>query len=167
MAFRTLPTSKVMKIDEKDVGMLDLLQQNDRITVKEMAESIHLSPSPTFDRQKKLEKAGIILRYAAIVDYRKAGNRLIVLCNISLKKQNKEYAQHFVDEVSKLEEVVECYNISGKYDYMAKIYLRDMEHYEDFVNNRLGTIKSIKRFHSTFIISEVKNTHSIPVHPAI
>lgn len=152
-------------IDEKDAGILRLLQQNDRTTVKEMAEHICLSPSPTFDRQKKLEREGVIERYAAIVDYRKAGNRLIVLCFFQLKEQNSDYGSHFVGEISKIEEVVECYNTSGDYDYMAKIYLRDMDHYEDFINNRLSKIKSIKRFHSTFVISEVKNTHFIPVYP--
>lgn len=151
-------------IDKKDAGILRLLQQNDRATVKEMAEQICLSPSPTFDRQKKLEKEGVIERYAAIVDYRKVGNRLIVLCFIQLKEQNSDYGSHFVSEISQLEEVVECYNTAGDYDYMAKIYLRDMDHYEDFINNRLSKIKSIKRFHSTFVISEVKNTHFIPVY---
>lgn len=152
-------------IDEKDAGILRLLQRNDRTTVKEMAEHICLSPSPTFDRQKKLEREGVIERYAAIVDYRKAGNRLIVLCFIQLKEQNSDYGSHFVGEISQMEEVVECYNTSGDYDYMAKIYLRDMDHYEDFINNKLSKIKSIKRFHSTFVISEVKNTHFIPVYP--
>lgn len=154
-------------IDEKDAAILRLLQRNDRTTVKEMSEQIHLSPSPTFDRQKRLEREGVIERYAAIVDYRKVGNRLIVLCYIRLKEQNNEFARHFVDSVMALDEVVECYNISGDYDYVAKIFLRDMEHYEDFVNNRLGTIKSIERFHSTFVISEVKNSHFAPVYPAM
>lgn len=155
---------KTMTLDEKDVGILRMLQQNDRTTVKELAEGICLSPSPTFDRQKKLEREGVIKKYSAIVDYRKAGNRLIVLCNIRLKEQNKECAQHFVSEIGKLDEVVECYNISGEFDYQAKIYLRDMDHYEDFVNNHLGTIKSIKSFNSTFAISEVKNSHAIPTY---
>lgn len=154
-----------MKIDAKDAGILRLLQENDRTTVKELSEQISLSPSPTFDRQKRLEREGIILKYGAVVDYRKAGNRLIVLCNIRLKEQNRECARSFVDDITRLEEVAECYNISGDYDYIAKIYLRDMDHYEDFVNNHLGNIPSIKRFHSTFVISEVKNSHSIPVYP--
>lgn len=154
-----------MKIDAKDAGILRLLQENDRTTVKELSEQISLSPSPTFDRQKRLEREGIILKYGAVVDYRKAGNRLIVLCNIRLKEQNRECARSFVDDITRLEEVAECYNISGDYDYIAKIYLRDMDHYEDFVNNHLGNIPSIKRFHSTFVISEVKNSHSVPVYP--
>lgn len=157
----------VMKIDEKDAGILRMLQKNDRTTVKEMSESINLSPSPTFDRQKRLEKAGIIIRYAAVIDYMKAGNKIIVLCYIRLKEQNNENSRHFVEEITKLDEVVECLNISGDYDYVAKIYLRDMEHYEEFVNNRLGRIKSIGRFQSTFVISEVKNSHTIPVYPSV
>lgn len=152
-------------IDEKDAGILRLLQQNDRTTIKELADQICLSPSPTFDRQKKLEREKVIEKYAAIVDYRKAGNRLIVLCYIQLKEQSSEFGAHFVGEILQMEEVVECYNTSGDYDYMAKIYLRNMEHYEEFINNKLGKIKSIKHFHSTFVISEVKNTHFIPVYP--
>lgn len=156
---------RIMKIDEKDAGILRLLQENDRTTVKEMAEKINLSSSPTFDRQKRLERNGVIMKYAAVIDSRKVGNHLIVLCNISLKEQNNTCSSEFVKDIMALDEVVECYNISGDYDYVAKIYLRDMNHYEDFVNNRLGAIKSIRRFHSIFVISEVKNSHSVPVYP--
>lgn len=152
-------------MDDKDAGILRLLQENDRTTVKEMSEKINLSSSPTFNRQKRLEREGIIIKYGAVVDYRKAGNRLIVLCNICLKEQNHECSSRFVKDIMALDEVVECYNISGDYDYVVKTYLRDMRHYEDFVNNRLGAIRSIRRFHSIFVISEVKNTHNVPIYP--
>lgn len=155
-----------MKIDEKDAGILRLLQQNDRTTIKEMSEKISLSPSPTFDRQKRLEKEGVILKYGAVVDYRKAGNSIIVLCYLRLRKQNEECAQRFLKDIMAIDEVAECFNISGDYDYVAKIYLRDMAHYEDFVNNTLGRLTSIERFHSVFVISEVKNSHTIPVYPS-
>lgn len=153
-----------MVLDEKDAGILQLLQQNDRTTVKELSEHIHLSPSPTFDRMKKLEREGVIKRYAAIVDYKKAGNGMVVLCHVRLKEQTRECAEDFAAAIERLPEVTECYNISGDYDYVMKIYLRDMSHYEDFVYNSLGTIPSIGKFLSSFVISEIKNTSVLPVH---
>jgi Lrp/AsnC family leucine-responsive transcriptional regulator len=151
-------------IDQKDAEILRLLQQDARYTVKEISARINLSPSPTFDRQKRLEKDSFIKGYVAVVDYKKAGNGLIVLCNVRLKEQNRECGLAFIDSISALDEVVECYNTSGEYDFMLKIYLRDMEHYQDFVFNKLGTIKSVGSFHSTFVISEIKNSCAVPVY---
>ncbi len=157
---------KNMTLDEKDVSILQLLQQNDRITVKDLSEQVHLSSSPTFGRQKKMEREGIIKRYAAILDYKKAGNGFIVLCQIQLKEQTKECANLFYDAISRLPEVTECYNVSGEFDYVIKIYLRDMSHYEVFVYNHLSVITSISKYKSTFVIAEIKNTNILPVYPS-
>ena len=90
-------------------------------------------------------------------------NGMIVLCNIRLKQHGKEYAQEFVDAMKGMEEVTECYNTSGDFDFIIKVYVRDMHHYQDFVLNRLGEMKSIGSVHSVFVIGTVKDTHSVPV----
>jgi Lrp/AsnC family leucine-responsive transcriptional regulator len=152
-------------LDEKDVAILKMLQEDARHTVKELSTGINLSPSPTFDRQKRLEKLRYIKEYVALVDYKKAGNNLIVLCNIKLKEQKKDVAMQFVERIRQMEEVTECFNTSGDYDYLLKIYLRNMEHYRDFVVNKLATIDSIGNFSSNFVIEEVKYTTHIPIYP--
>ncbi len=153
----------VDKLDAIDIKILKVLQQNSKLTTKELAEAVHLSASPTFERQKRLEREGYIQKYVAVVDPDMVGNGMIVLCNIRLKQHGKEYAQEFVDAMKGMEEVTECYNTSGDFDFIIKVYVRDMHHYQDFVLNRLGEMQSIGSVHSVFVIGTVKDTHSVPV----
>ena len=153
----------IEKLDAIDIKILKVLQQNANLTTKELAEAVHLSPSPTFERQKRLEREGYIQKYVAIVDPNMAGNDMMVLCNIRLKQHGKEYAREFVDAVKEMEEVTECYNTSGDFDYIIKVFVRNMPHYQDFVLNRLGEMESIGSVHSVFVIGTVKCLHSVPV----
>ena len=153
----------IEKLDAIDIKILKVLQQNAKLTTKELAEAVHLSPSPTFERQKRLEREGYIQKYVAIVDPNMAGNDMMVLCNIRLKQHGKEYAREFVDAVKEMEEVTECYNTSGDFDYIIKVFVRNMPHYQDFVLNRLGEMESIGSVHSVFVIGTVKCLHSVPV----
>lgn len=150
-------------LDAIDIKILKTLQQNAKLTTKELAEVVHLSPTPTFERQKRLEREGYISKYVAVVDPDLAGNGMVVLCNIRLKQHGKNYAREFVDAVLSMDEVTECFNTSGDFDYMIKVYVRDMHHYQDFVLNRLGEMESIGSVHSVFVIGTVKNTHAVPV----
>ena len=93
----------------------------------------------------------------------KVGNNLVVFCNIRLKQHSKKLGEEFVAEMNRISEVTECYNTSGDYDYMIKIYLRDMEHYHDFVYNTLGVIDCIGSLHSVFVIAEEKANSGIPI----
>ena len=153
----------IEKLDAIDIKILKVLQQNAKLTTKELAEAVHLSPSPTFERQKRLEREGYIQKYVAIVDANMAGNDMMVLCNIRLKQHGKEYAREFVDAVKEMEEVTECYNTSGDFDYIIKVFVRNMPHYQDFVLNRLGEMESIGSVHSVFVIGTVKCLLSVPV----
>ena len=153
----------IEKLDAIEIKILKVLQQNAKLTTKELAEAVHLSPSTTFERQKRLEREGYIQKYVAIVDPNMAGNDMMVLCNIRLKQHGKEYAREFVDAVKEMEEVTECYNTSGDFDYIIKVFVRNMPHYQDFVLNRLGEMESIGSVHSVFVIGTVKCLHSVPV----
>ncbi len=150
-------------LDDTDLKILKALQQNAKLTTKELADKVNLSTSPTFDRLKRLEREGYIEKYVAVLNAKKAGNGIIVLCNISLKRRNKEYGENFIQEIQKIEEVTDCYNTSGDYDFMMKIYVRDMEHYRNLVFNTLGTMECIDKLHSIFVIEEVKKSNSVPV----
>ena len=151
------------ELDKIDIEILRILQRNANLTTKELATMVNLSPSPVFERQKRLEREGYIEKYVAVVNPHKVGNGFIVLCNIRLKQHNREYGNQFMEAISRIEEVTECYNTSGDYDFMMKIYVKDMQHYQDFVLNTLGVIDCIGSLHSIFVIGEVKNACAVPV----
>ena len=150
-------------LDEIDRKILRILQRNSDLTVKELAAKLHLSTSPTFERQKRLERDGYIERYMAVVNPHKVGNGIMVLCNIRLKQHSQELIQEFMDVVQNLEEITECYNTSGDYDFLIKVYAHDMKSYQQFMLNTLGTINCIGSLHSIFVIDETKNTHGVPI----
>lgn len=150
-------------LDETDRKILRILQRNSNLTVKELAAKLHLSTSPTFERQKRLERDGYIERYMAVVNPHKVGNGIMVLCNIRLKQHSQKLIQEFMDVVQNLEEITECYNTSGDYDFLIKVYAHDMKSYQQFMLNTLGTINCIGSLHSIFVIDETKNTHGVPI----
>jgi len=149
------------ELDETDLLLLKILANNSNHTNKELAAMVNLSPSPVFERMKRLEGNGYIKKYIAILDAEKFNQGFIVFCNIKLKQHDKKIGHQFVEDILNIEEVVECYNISGDYDFILKVYARDMKHYQDFVFNKLGSVESIGSTHSTFVMAEIKNTHNI------
>jgi len=151
------------ELDFTDRQILRELQKDAKLTTKELASRVNLSPTPTFERVKRLEREGYIQRYIALVDPKKAGRNLVVLCNISLKQHTKEYIRAFIKAMEETPEVTECLNTSGDYDFMIKLYARDMQQYQDFILNVLGGIDSIGSIHSIFVMGEEKNTHAIPI----
>lgn len=103
-------------LDQIDLKLLELLQKNGKMTTKEIAQRVHLSPTPVYERIKRLEKDGVIEKYVALVKAEKVGKELIVFCDITLKEHTKEIGYQFVSEIMSLKHVSECYNISGDYD---------------------------------------------------
>jgi len=150
-------------LDETDRRILKILQQDSHLTVKELAARVHLSPSPVFERQKRLEREGYIERYMAVVDAHRVGNGIMVLCNIRLKQHSQGLIQEFMDVVQGIDEITECYNTSGDYDFLIKVYAQDMKSYQQFMLNTLGKIDCIGSLHSIFVIDETKNTRGVPV----
>lgn len=150
-------------LDRTDILILRELQKDAKLTTKELAAKVNLSPSPVFERQKRLEREGYIRKYVAVVDPIKTGNGIMVLCNVRLKHHSKEFSQRFTAVISQIDEVVECFNTSGDYDYMLKIYARNMQDYQEFVLGTLGDLDCIGSLHSIFVIGEVKNTLSVPL----
>lgn len=151
----------IQGLDDVDTRILRLLQDNCKLTNKELAVQVHLSPTPVFERVRQLEKKGYIKRYSALLDRQLLSRGFCVFCNIRLKKHSKEYIIHFKEAVMAVPEIVECYNISGDYDFMLKIIVKSMSHYQDFVQNKLGVIESVGSLHSMFVIDEVKHEQSI------
>lgn len=150
-------------LDKTDIALLKLLQEDSLQTTKELAGKLHLTPTPVHERIKRLHKEGYIKRYVALLDHRKLDRGLIVFCNVSLKQHEKEIGRKFVRDILSLKEVTECYNVSGDYDFMLKVMVKDMPEYQNFIMNRLGSIENIGHTHSVFVMGEIKNTTSLPL----
>ena len=150
-------------LDETDLQLLRTLQKNAKLTTKELAEAVHLTPTPVFERQKRLERLGYIKKYVAVLDPEKLDQGLQVFCKVKLKQINHEIADAFVRRIMRIPEVTECYNTSGAYDYLLKVRARDMKQYQEFVLNKLGTIESLSSLESTFVMSEVKQEYGINI----
>lgn len=148
-----------VQIDEKDRMILRLLQQNSKITVREIATKIHLSTTPVHERIKRMEDTGVISQYTTLVDYTKVKKGLMVICYVSLKEHNKKSGTKFIKTIHELREVTECYNISGEFDFMLKVIVENMDAYYDFHVNKLGQLENIGHMQSTFVMGVVKQTH--------
>ena len=148
-------------LDSKDLAILRLLQENARITVKEISSKIHLSTTPVHERIKRMEAEGVIKQYATLVDHTKVKKGLMVICYVSLKQHSKNAGQKFIKTIHELHEVIECFNISGEFDFMLKVVCEDMNAYYDFHVNTLSQIENVGHVQSVFVIGVIKQTHQI------
>ncbi|MEO6681400.1 MAG: Lrp/AsnC family transcriptional regulator [Ginsengibacter sp.] len=147
--------------DKKDRAILNLLQQNARATVKEISEKIHLSTTPVHERIKRMEEHGIIKQYATLLDYSKVNKGLMVIVYVSLKQHGKEAGKEFINTIHALTEVIECFSISGEFDFMLKIVCEDMNTYYDFHVNKLSEIENVGHIQSVFVMGTIKQTHQV------
>jgi Lrp/AsnC family leucine-responsive transcriptional regulator len=147
-----------MKLDDIDKKLLELMQLDTKRTTKELSLKLHLSVTAVYERIKKLEREQVIDKYVALLDKSKVDKNFVVFCHIKLTQHNIDLISQFEKEVVKLDEVLECFHVSGDYDYILKIYVKDMEAYREFMVTKLTTIQHIGSTHSTFMIGEVKNT---------
>ena len=150
-------------LDQIDLQILKTLQRNAKLTTKELADIVHLTPTPVFERQKRLERMGYIKKYVAILDPEKLDRGLLVFCKVKLKQINSEIANSFVRRIQYIHEVTECYNTSGTYDYLLKVRARDMKQYQEFLLTKLGDIDSVAAIESMFVMSEVKQYYGINI----
>lgn len=152
-----------MNLDEIDKNLLKLLQTDSKKTTKELSSKLNLSVTAVYERVKKLEREGIIEKYVVLLNRKKIEKGFVVFCHIKLIQHTKEFLTKFESQVIKLNEVLECHHVSGDYDYILKIVLKDMEEYREFLVEKLTTLEHIGSTHSTFMISEVKNTTIIEI----
>jgi len=147
--------------DKKDMAILQLLQENARITVKEISEKIHLSTTPVHERIKRMEESGIIKQYATLLDHSKVKKGLTVICHVSLKEHGKKAGAKFIKTTLELNEVLECFSISGEFDFMLKVICEDMNAYYDFHVNKLSEIENVGHVQSIFVMGIIKQTHRV------
>lgn len=150
-------------LDNTDQEILEILQEDSTISVKEIAAKVGLSATPTYERIKYMEEEGIIRKYVALLDREKIGLSLLVYCNIVLKEQSKRALMTFEKEVNAMPEVLEVISISGTYDYMLKIIAKDIAAYNEFVVNVISNIHNIGQYHSSIVLNEVKRETAFPL----
>lgn len=152
-----------MIVDPTDKKLLFLLQSDCKKTTKELSLQLNLSVTAVYERIKKLEREGIIDKYVVLVNRSKVEKGFVVFCHLKLIQHTKEFISKFESQVVKLKEVLECHHVSGDYDYILKIVVKDMEAYREFLVTKLTTLEHIGSTHSTFMINEVKNTTVVTI----
>lgn len=150
-----------MNLDEIDKKILHKLQNNSKITNKKLSLELNLSVTAIFERIKRLERNKVISSYVALVTPTEVDKSFMVFCQIKLVQHTKDYVIKFEEEVAQLQEVLECYHVSGEYDYILKVLVKDMEAYREFMLNKLTSLNHIGSTQSTFIISPVKSTTAL------
>ncbi len=153
------------RLDEIDAKLLHTLQKDAKINTKELCGILNLSKTPVYERIHRLEKEGVIKGYSATVDHSKVGLPLVVFCNVSLAKHDDEHLSQFIEDISQIDEVMECYSIGGLYDILIKVILKDIEQYNQFVHERLTKVRGIVKIQSSFVLSEIKKTTELKITP--
>lgn len=153
---------KHIEMDITDKKLLTLLQADSKRTTKELAYHLGLSATAVYERVKRLEREGIITGYVALADRRKLARAFTSYCHVKLSQHKKSFVLQFEREVLQLVEVVECYHVSGDYDYILKVLVADMPAYREFMVTKLTALKNIGSTQSSFVIGEIKYTTVIP-----
>lgn len=153
----------MIKLDKTDLAILRTLQGDSKLTTKELAQKINLSTTPTYERVRRLEHEGYIQKYIAVLDAKRLDFGFTVFCTVKLKQLNAQIANEFTTAITEIQEVMECYNVSGDFDYMLKIQVPNMKAYQHFVLNILGQIESVGSLQSIFVIDEIKRNFAYPI----
>lgn len=150
-------------LDASDILILEALQNDGHLTIKELAQRVHLSVSPVYERVRRLEREGYIKGYVAVLDAEKLDCGFMAFCYLKMKQHSHENALQIMERVMDIPEIAEVYNISGDYDFLLKVYVQNMKQYQQFVLRILGDIPAIGSLNSSFVLGEVKNSHRLPL----
>jgi len=150
-------------LDKTDFQILKLLQENGRITNLQLSSEIGLSPAPTLERVRKLEQSGLVKSYHAVVDEEKLGFGIKAFMLVNITSHQSDYISKFAEQVNQIEEIVECYHITGSSDFMLKIMVKSIKDYESLVVNRIAKIEQMRNLKTMMIMSTIKNTNSVPL----
>ncbi len=145
-----------MELDEIDKIILNTLQKNGRITNSKLSKMVGISAPATLERVKRLENLGVISSFTVLVDYEKLGYTITAMVNITLNLSDLPSVRLIKEKFIALDEVVECYQITGANDFILKVISKDMKNYAEFINNKLTQIEGIQAMNSSFIIDKVK-----------
>lgn len=155
----------MIELSPQDIKILELMQENADRSSTDIAEQLNMSQSPCWRRINRLEQEGVIEKKVALVNREALGMDLVAFTTINLSQAGRQNMEMFEAAVAKLDEVVECYTMTGAWDYMLKVVVRDIRHYEIFVRNHLLVkVPNIGEIHSHMAVTEIKNTTALPLH---
>lgn len=155
--------ANIEQLDNIDLTLLQILQENSKFTTKELSAAVGLSATPVYERIKRMEEAGFIQKYVAVLDPDKLNLGFEVFCNVKLSRQSAKGNSEFLKTIRDIHMVTECYSVAGSFDYLLKIHAPDMAFYRKFVVEVLGNIESIGSLESTFVMSVEKRTTHLPL----
>jgi Lrp/AsnC family transcriptional regulator, leucine-responsive regulatory protein len=158
-----IKNSQSIMLDKVDKSLLRALQADGRLSNVELARKISLSPPAAHARLRRLEKDGYIRQYTAVVDREKAGYDLLCFIHISLQMHQVTQVEKFREATRKMPEVLECHHITGEYDYLLKVVLKNRKDLERFVVDKLTPIPGVARIHTSLVFTEVKSTMALPL----
>lgn len=161
MALKSALKDETPAIDDTDLAILRVLQENARVTIKEIAEQVHLSATPVHERIRRLERTGVIQQYVALLDRAKLGKGLMVICYVSLRQHNNTAGARFIESILAMNEVLECLTISGQFDFMLKVVAENMDAYYHFHVNKLSAMDNVGNVQSVFVMGVVKQTYRL------
>jgi len=146
------------RLDEVDLKILRILQKDSNMSTKKIASALNLTPSPVYERIRKLEKDGYIKKYVALLNKKLINKPVTAICMVSLRYHNEGFIDKFDTQVKKLNEVQECYHMAGKVDFFLKINVSGLDEYHDFVRTKLSKIDNIGVLESYFVLKEIMDT---------
>jgi Lrp/AsnC family transcriptional regulator len=152
-----------MDLQRADIKILSILQEDASISTTALAERLHMSQSPCWRRVNRLEEEGIVSKKVALLDRQRLGLDVVVFATVNLNQTGRQNLLAFEAEIVRHPEVVECYTMAGIWDYMLKIVVKDIRHYEDFVRNTLSASDLIRELHSHMAVTEIKYTTALPL----
>ena len=150
-----------MVLDDLDKKLLKLLQEDSKQTNKALSNALGLSVTAVYERIRKLENNKVISKYVALLNKKQINKDFVAFCHVKLTQHTQDYVAKFEKEIRKLEEVLECYHLSGDYDYLLKVLVKDMSEFREFIVKKLTTLEHIGSTHSMFMINEVKHTTAV------
>ncbi len=145
-------------LDDIDITILRILQNDSKKTAKEIAKTLNLTPSPVYERIRRLENQGFIKKYVAILDKKRIDRSVTTICQVSMRYHNEAFIEKFEEQIQNLKEVQECYHMAGQVDFILKINTKDLESYHNFIKYKLSKIENIGVLNSTFVLKDIKHT---------
>ncbi len=158
-----MPHENTHGIDEKDLAILSQLQQDSTITNAELAKQVGLSPSACLGRSKRLKENGMIKQFVAVLDEQKVGLEIVTFVFVTLQPHDRKTTEEFLDAIRRIPHIMECYNISGNYDYLLKILAPSISAYRNFVIDTLIEVPGVGKVETTVVLSSEKLSHQLPL----
>lgn len=151
-----------INLDAIDRQILEMLQEDAKINIKEIAAKLNITKTPIYERIKRLEKEGVIEKYVTVLNRKKLGSSIIVFLEGSLKVEKFEQADEFFEAVAATPEIIECYLLGGENDFMLKVIAPELDKYHDFYATKIASLPRVGQIKSSFVIKEIKHSMKLP-----